>query len=100
VTYPNSLVAHTTISSAIRDTSTAVIAITNANSAATSREAVPSIEFSTDREKPKSRATASGSSPSELPANAPEPYGEESARRSQSRSRSTSRSSAHAWASR
>ena len=54
----------------------------------------------TDRENPKSRATASGSSPSELPANAPEPYGEESARRSQSRSRSTSRNSAHAWASR
>ena len=50
--------------------STATIAVTKANSAAKSREAVPSIEFSTDVEKPRSAATASGSSPSDEPANA------------------------------
>jgi hypothetical protein len=73
VTKENSLVAHSTTSSAIREMSTATIAVTKANSAAKSREAVPSIEFSTDVEKPRSAATASGSSPSDEPANAPEP---------------------------
>ena len=76
------------------------MAATNANSATTSREAVPSIEFSTGRSKPESAATAAGSSPSEEPASAPEPYGEAAARTSQSRNRSTSRSNGQAWASR
>ena len=51
----------------------AVIAATKENSAAKSRLAVPSIEFSTEVTKPRSAATASGSSPSEEPARAPEP---------------------------
>ena len=51
----------------------AVIAATKASSATTSRLAVPSIEFSTEVRKPRSAATASGSSPSEEPASAPEP---------------------------
>ena len=67
------MVAQRTTSSAIRERSTAVIAATNANSAAKSRLAVPSIEFSTEPENPRSRATASGSRPSELPARAPDP---------------------------
>ena len=100
MTNENSFVAQSTTSSASRETSTAVIAATNENSATKSRLAVPSIEFSTEASKPRSAATASGSSPSEDPASAPEPYGDTAARTSQSRSRSTSRSSAHAWASR
>ena len=69
----NSFVAQRTTSSAILEMSTAVMAQTNANSAAKSREAVPSMEFSTARAKPSSLATTSGSSPSEDPASAPEP---------------------------
>ena len=38
------------------------------------------MEFSTEPVKPRSAATASGSSPSEDPASAPEPYGETAAR--------------------
>ena len=73
VTNENSLVAQMTTSSASRETSTAVMAATNESSATTSRLAVPSIEFSTEPSKPRSAATASGSSPSEEPARAPEP---------------------------
>ena len=76
------------------------MASTNAASAAKSRAAVPSIELADDEENPSSAATASGSSPSDEPASAPEPYGDTAARRSQSRSRSTSRSSACACAAR
>ena len=46
VTKPNSLVAQRMTSSAMRDRSTASIAVTNENSATTSRLAVASIEFS------------------------------------------------------
>ena len=60
-------------SSAIRERSTAIMASTNAASAAKSREAVPSIELALDESKPSSAATASGSSPSDEPASAPEP---------------------------
>src|SRR6478752_3345447 len=87
-------------SSAHREMSTASIASTNASSAAKSREAVPSIEFSDDEVKPSSAATAAGSRPSEDPASAPDPYGDTAARRSQSRIRSTSRTRACAWAAR
>ena len=73
VTKENSFVAQMTTSSAKRDMSTAVIAATNANSATKSREAVPSMEFSTEVSKPRSAATASGSRPSEDPASAPLP---------------------------
>ena len=73
MTKENSFVAQSTTSSANRETSTAVIAQTKLNSAAKSRDAVPSMEFSTDRLKPRSRAIAPGSSPSEEPARAPEP---------------------------
>ena len=47
------MVAQMTTSSASRDRSTPIIAATKANSATTSREAVPSIEFSTGRSKPE-----------------------------------------------
>ena len=73
VTKPNSCVFHTMISSPMRERSTPVCAQTKENSATTSRAAVPSIEFSTIPAKPRSAATASGSSPSVLPAKAPEP---------------------------
>ncbi len=96
----NSLVAQRMISSAMRDRSTASIAATKENSATTSRAAVASIEFSAAAEKPSSAATASGSSPSDVPANAPDPYGLIAARTSQSRRRSTSLDSAQQWASR
>ena len=69
----DALVAQSTTSSASRETSTAVIAMTNENSAAKSRLAVPSIEFSTELSKPRSAATDSGSRPREDPASAPEP---------------------------
>lgn len=88
------------ISSAIRDRSTPIIAVMNANSATKSREAVPSSELADEpRSKPRSAATACGSSPSEDPASAPEPYGETAVRSSHCRSRSASRDSAWAWAS-
>ena len=60
-------------SSATRDMSTAEHRQTNATSAAKSREAVPSIEFAALAVKPSSAATASGSSPSDEPASAPDP---------------------------
>ena len=60
-------------SSATRDRSTAIIAQTNAASAAKSRAAVPSIELAALVAKPSSCATASGSSPSDEPASAPDP---------------------------
>ena len=47
------MVAQMTTSSASREMSTAVIAATKANSATKSRDAVPSIEFSTDVVKPE-----------------------------------------------
>ena len=86
------------ISSLRREMSTPAMAATNANSATRSREAVPSMEFSVTLPKPSSRATATGSSPSVLPASAPEPYGLASMRLSQSTSRCTSRSSGHTCA--
>ena len=73
MTNPNSLVFQIMTSSLRRETSTAVMARTKLNSATTSREAVPSMEFSTAEEKPRSAATASGSRPRVLPARAPEP---------------------------
>src|SRR5699024_561032 len=76
VTYPNSAVHQEMTSSDNRDRSTAIIANTNAASAAKSRDAVPSIEFSEEEGNPRSAATASGSSPSDDPASAPDPYGE------------------------
>ena len=94
----NSWVVQRTTSSARRETSTAVMASTHAASAARSREEVPSMEFSTGRAKPSSAATRAGSSPSEVPASAPEPYGLASARASRSRIRPTSRSRAQPWA--
>ena len=87
-------------SSAHREMSTASMASTKASSAAKSRDAVPSIEFSDAEVKPSSAATAAGSKPSDEPASAPDPYGETAARRSQSRIRSTSRTSACACAAR
>ena len=73
MTNPNSLVFQIMISSLRREMSTAVMARTKLNSATVSREAVPSMEFSTAEEKPRSAATASGSRPRVLPAKAPEP---------------------------
>lgn len=81
VTKENSFVFQMMISSAIRERLTPIIAVMKANSATKSREAVPSIELPTEpRSKPRSLATASGSSPSEEPARAPEPYGETAVR--------------------
>lgn len=72
VTKENSFVFQMMISSAIRDRLIPIIAVTKANSATKSREAVPSIELPTDpRSKPRSAATASGSRPSEEPAKGP-----------------------------
>ncbi len=100
-TKPNSFVAQMITSSACRDRSTPICAVTKANSATKSRDAVPSIEFAEELVKPSSVATNCGSSPSELPARAPDPYGESAATRaSQSASRSRSRISGQAWASR
>ncbi len=74
VTKENSFVFQRMTSSAILETSTPIIAVTNANSATKSREAVPSIEFAAlPPSKPRSAATASGSRPSDDPASAPEP---------------------------
>lgn len=66
VTKENSFVFQMMISSAIRDRLIPIIAVTKANSATKSREAVPSMELPTEpRSKPRSAATASGSRPSE-----------------------------------
>src|SRR5690625_400632 len=73
VTKENSLVAQTMTSSDNRDRSTPIIAVTKENSATTSRAEVPSMEFSADAGNPSSAATASGSSPREDPASAPDP---------------------------
>ena len=100
LTKPASLVAQKMTSSEMRDRSTPTIAATHANSAYTSRAAVPSIEFHTADSKPSSAATAFGSRPREEPARAPEPYGETAARASQSTSRCRSRANAQACASR
>ncbi len=76
VTKENSFVFQMMTSSAIRERLTPIIAVMNANSATKSREAVPSMELATEPcSKPRSAATACGSSPSEDPASAPEPYG-------------------------
>ena len=100
VTNENSFVAHAMTSSLSRERSMPIIAVMKRYSANTSREAVPSIEFSTESANPRSAATACGSSPSDDPARAPDPYAETPARSSKSTSRSTSRSSGHACASR
>ena len=73
MTKPASLVAQKMTSSLMRDRSTPIMAHTQANSANTSRAAVPSIEFHAAEANPSSAATALGSSPSEEPASAPEP---------------------------
>ena len=73
MTKENSFVAHRITSSETRDRSTPIMAVIQANSAKTSREAVPSIELCVAEKKPRSAATASGSRPSEEPARAPEP---------------------------
>ena len=55
MTKENSFVAQRMISSASRERSTAVIAVTKANSATKSRDAVPSMELATEpRSKPRS----------------------------------------------
>ena len=71
----------------------AICASTYADSAAKSREAVPSSELSVADSNPSSSAIASGSRCSEEPASAPEPYGETARRLSASWMRSRSRSS-------
>src|SRR5690606_39679533 len=77
VTKENSFVFQMMTSSAIRERFTPIIAVMKANSATKSREAVPSMELAAlPCSKPRSFATASGSSPREEPASAPEPYGE------------------------
>ncbi len=99
VTKENSFVFQTMISSAMRETSTPIMAVMKANSAAKSRAAVPSMELAAEPpSKPRSRATASGSSPREEPASAPEPYGDTAVRASHCRSRSASRDRAWTWA--
>ncbi len=99
VTKENSFVFHRMISSATRDRLTPIIAVTKANSATKSREAVPSIELATEPcSKPRSAATASGSRPSEDPASAPEPYGDTAVRSSHCRSRSASLARGWTWA--
>ncbi len=100
VTKENSFVFQMMTSSAIRDRSIPIMAVTKANSATKSRDAVPSIELAAEPcSKPRSAATASGSSPSDDPASAPEPYGETAVRVSHCRSRSASLDSAWTWAS-
>ncbi|SKY79039.1 Uncharacterised protein [Mycobacteroides abscessus subsp. abscessus] len=89
---------HRITSSASRERSTAIIAKTNDASAAKSRDDVASIEFSAAAANPRSAAIASGSRPSDEPANAPEPYGDTAVRRSASASLSTSRISGCACA--
>ncbi|OUD91175.1 hypothetical protein CMMCAS03_01155 [Clavibacter michiganensis subsp. michiganensis] len=73
VTNPNSRVFQRMISSLSRERSMPTWASTNANSATTSRAAVPSMEFSELRAKPRSRATAPASRPRVEPARAPDP---------------------------
>ena len=65
------------------------MASTKAASAAKSRAAVASIELSAAASSRVLSAIAAGSSPSDDPANAPDPYGDTAARLSQSASRST-----------
>ncbi len=100
MTNPNSRVFQMMISSANRERSMPIWAVTNANSATTSRLAVPSIEFSTLCAKPSSVATSFASRPRVEPASAPDPYGETFARLSQSARRSRSRTSGQQCASR
>ena len=69
----NSWVTHKITSSLSRERSTPICAQTYAASATPSRAAVPSIELGTLLEKPRSAATDSGSSPSDVPASAAEP---------------------------
>lgn len=98
-TKPNSFVAQMITSSACRDRSTPICAVMKANSATKSRAAVPSIEFADEFVKPSSTATNCGSSPSDDPASAPDPYGESAATRaSHSASRSRSRINGQACA--
>ncbi len=100
VTKENSFVFQMMTSSAIRERLTPIIAVMKANSATKSLEAVPSMELATEPcSNPRSAATASGSSPSEDPASAPEPYGETAVRSSHWRSRSASRERDWTWAS-
>ena len=73
MTKANSWLFQMMISSANRDRSTPIMAATKENSATRSREEVPSMEFSTTREKPSSAATAWGSRPRVFPAKAPDP---------------------------
>ena len=73
VTNENSFVAHAMTSSDRRERSMPIIVVMNRYSAKTSREEVPSMEFSTESLNPRSAATACGSSPSDDPARAPEP---------------------------
>lgn len=72
-TKPNSFVAQMITSSACRDRSTPICAVTKANSATKSRAAVPSIEFADELVNPSSVATNCGSSPSELLYQRPRP---------------------------
>ncbi len=72
-TNPNSAVAQMTMSSLSLERSTAVIARIQHASATRSRDAVASSELGTAREKPRSAATCSGSSPKVLPARAAAP---------------------------
>ena len=58
VTNPNSRVFQRITSSARRDRSTPIIAAMKANSATTSRDAVPSSEFSAGRARPRRSATS------------------------------------------
>ena len=101
-TKPNSCVDQRITSSPIRDRSTAIWASTKRPPPTRSRAAVPSMELATlpSRSPQLGGDVASGSSPSEVPARAAEPYGLTASRRSRSRSRSMSRSSGQAWASR
>ncbi len=71
---------------------------TYAASATRSRAEVPSIELETEPEKPSSAATASGSSPRDVPARAADPYGLIASRLSRSAMRWRSRTSGQACA--
>ena len=98
--YPNSSVAQITISSAKRDKLIEIIDKINANSATTSLEAVPSIEFCVVPAKPSSLATSCGSSPRLEPPKAPAPYGDKLARERHWRNLSRSLVSGQTWANR
>ena len=80
VTKPNSSVAHSTISSPMRDRCTLRSAKSNSASATKSRSLTASSEFSNRRANPRSSATPSGSSGSDEPASAPAPSGDTSRR--------------------